>query len=467
MRLLALVLLPIAVAALPLGSAAMAAGCPTTNPPNTLRILGGSPQTAQLGQQFQSNLQVALANTNGCPLTGSLGGTAVRFVAPATGASGTFVGSGSNSVTVGSDATGTAIAPPFRANDSAGSYEIEAVSDYGTVKLNLTNTASGVAASIASTGLTEQVAFVNTQYGEPLQIRVLDANGAPVQGVSVAFSLGTGTYGAGASFVGGGPQAAVATNASGIATSPAFVANGSAGRFIATASVSGLAGAVTFGLDNRAAAASIDAVAPAARSARVHGRYAKPLQVLVRDVLGRPVEGATVTFTLPQAATGAGATFVGGASQAAATTDAAGRATSPALVANGATGSFAATATVSGGSGSTRFVLRNLAGRPASIAAGSASGESARVGTRFPIRLAVTVTDADGNPVSAARVTFTAPAHGPGARFGTRRVVRVKTDRNGVAVAPVLTANRRPGGYVVTAGSGAAHRAAFALVNTP
>jgi hypothetical protein len=63
-------------------------------------------------------------------------------------------------------------------------------------------------------------------------------------------------------------------------------------------------------------------------------------------------------------------------------------------------------------------------------------------------------------------VTFTAPIRGPGARFGKHHVVRVKTGSNGVAVAPPLTANRVPGGYVVTARAGSAHPAAFALVNT-
>jgi adhesin/invasin len=462
MRLLALAVLPLAAAVLPLSSQANAAGCPTSNAPNELVLLGGSPQTAQLGRQFQSNLQVALANTNGCPLTGSLGGTPITFAAPSSGASGTFESSGSNSVTVGADGNGTAVAPAFRANGTAGSYQVTAVSEYGSVRLSLTNTASGVVASLAAAGSTGQVAFVNTPYVEPLQVRVLDANGAPVPGINVTFSLGTGASGAGASFAGGGPQATVPTDASGLAASPVFVANGSAGRFTAAASVGELTAVVTFELDNRAAAPRI-AADGADRTARAHGRYA-PLRVQVRDGQGRPFEGATVTFTLPQAATGAGATFAGGAVQATATTDALGRAASPALVANGTAGRFTATASVPGAS--TQFALRNLAGKPVAVAAGSASGQSAHVGARFPIRPAVKVTDADGNPVPNATVTFAAPAHGPGARFGKHRVVRVTTGRNGVAVAPPLTANRMPGGYVVTASVRSAHPAAFALVNT-
>src|SRR5665213_2352851 len=58
--------------------------CPTSNPPNELILDGGSPQTAQLDTAFESPLQVALANSNGCPVT-SVVGTPVPFTAPASG----------------------------------------------------------------------------------------------------------------------------------------------------------------------------------------------------------------------------------------------------------------------------------------------------------------------------------------------------------------------------------------------
>src|SRR2546426_8099773 len=121
-----LALLTAAAAFLVGAGSGAAEACPSSNPPNMLKIFSGSSQTAQLGRPFQANLQVALVNSNGCPVTGTLGGISVDFVAPASGASGVFASSGSNAVTVGTDANGVAVAPTFTANDTAGSYSVHA-----------------------------------------------------------------------------------------------------------------------------------------------------------------------------------------------------------------------------------------------------------------------------------------------------------------------------------------------------
>lgn len=555
--------------------------CPTKNRPDDLKLVAGSPQTAKVGTAFETPLQVQLANRNGCPLTGSLGGVSVRFTAPSSGASGTFATTGSNEVTVGTDANGLAKAPDFTANAQEGDYEIRAESRYGSVTFHLTNTATGVAVSVAATGQAGQTATVNTQFASPLQVKVADAHGAPVQGVAVTFALGTGPSGAGASFLGGGPQATATTDASGLATSPPVLANGTPGPFTATASVAGVSGVVTFTLDNHAAVYKLSAAGPAQQTAAIGRRFAAPLQVQVLDEAGRPIEGATVAFALATGPAGAAASFVGGAgAQATAVTDEAGKASSPAFVANGTPGRFTATATVSGSSpvtyslrnvagrltaarsslastvdtryrqhlrarmvdgegrpldgvtvtftlakgasgagasfldgsgvatattgasgwasspalvantvagsftatatstGSKPLVyrLRNRAGRPATITPGAAAGESTSVGTRFPIRLAVTVVDENDNPVPGALVGFAAPARGASGSFlvprrGRRhparaRIVRVATDAKGVAVAPAFAANSRAGGFVVSASvAGSKLHAAFGLVN--
>jgi protocatechuate 3,4-dioxygenase beta subunit len=448
------------------GSARAAGVCPSVNRPNMLRLVAGSPQTAQLDKPFQTNLQVELANSNGCPLTGRLAGIWVDFTAPDSGASGSFASSGTNHVTVGTDASGVATAPTFTANDGAGSYTVVADSDYGSVNFYLTNTASGVPASITASGTISQEQSVNGQYGQPLQAQVLDADGRPVQGATVTFLLGTGPTGAGASFVGGGAQASGTTKANGRATSPPFVANATPGRFTATASTGGVDAVAGYSLVNHAAATTISAANPA-ETATVNTRYRRPLTARVRDADGQPLEGASVSFTLPSAAAGAGASFPDGTSQATVLSDASGRASSPPLVANKTAGRFTATATLSGSARSASYSLRNLAGKPATISAGGASGQSTPVGTSFPIRLAVKVTDKDDNPVAGAVVTFAVPARGPSAHFGSHaRTVRVRTNGNGIAIAPALTANHTPGGYAATARTGGL-QTAFALINQP
>jgi len=581
--------------------------CPTYNPPNTMTLVAGAPQSAKLGEPYATDLQVSISNTNGCPVTTGLAGLPVTFAAPESGPSGRFASSGANAVLVGTNAAGVAAAPQFTANHLPGGFAVVASSDYGTFGFFLVNTASGVPATIstlrasqsatagsryaepleatvldadgnpvegvpvtftlgangdsaggggstaaagasfsgggtqatettdgsgvatsptftanstagrftagaATAGIAEPVSFrlanlagkpprigalapakqsatVNARYRKPLRVRVLGGNGKPLPGASVTFTLGSGTAGGaggsgssggdspGASFVGGSSQVTGTTDADGIAASPAFTANTTAGRFTATATTTGTTQAASFSLDNLSGnAPTVTLVGKAGRSAVVGGRYREPLEVKVRDGSGKPLQGASVTFTLGSSggAVGgsgsgseAGASFATGSTQATATTNAAGIAVSPALTANTTAGSFTASAATSGGARVMIFALRNLAGSAAAITPGAAATESVSVGTRFPIRLAVTITDTHQNPVAGVAVTFAAPARGPSGRFpGKRRMVRVKTDAKGVAIAPALVANKVAGGWVVRA-TAAGHSVAFALVNQP
>jgi hypothetical protein len=441
-------------------------GCPAYNPPSTLVLAAGTPQSAPLGTPFQTGFRVALAATNGCPITTPLAGVAVTFTAPASGPSGVFSASGTNAALVGTDDSGTATAPMFSANMLPGGFLVVASSALGSVVFSVVNTPSGVPATITTLAPSSQSAVVGARFSKPLRIEVLDATGKPVEGANVSFSLG-----AGASFDGGGAQATSSTDATGIATSPSFVAGPTAGTFTAIATVTGVSGQARFTLDDLGAKPSrLSLVGRATQSAVVGTRYRQPLEVRVRDAAGRPVGGATVSFSLGSSAGGtgstAGATFVGGSAQATATTNAKGIASSPRLTANTTAGSFVATATMTGG-GTALVSLRNRAGRPASVTAGAAASESTTIGSRFPVRLAVTVTDRNGNAVSGVVVTFSAPRDGASGRFGHgRRTVRLETDARGIAVAPAFIADGIPGGYVVRA-IAAGHSAAFGLVNEP
>jgi adhesin/invasin len=450
--------------------------CPTYNPPTTLTLVAGTPQSAKLGTPFGTNFRVTLVNSNSCPITTPLAGIAVTFAAPGSGPSGTFASSGANAVLVGTDGTGSATAPNFMANSLPGGYLVTASSDYGSITFSVVNTAVGVPATVTALSPVSEKATVSARYAKPFQVKVLDGNGAPVQGADVTFALGTGTGAtpAGASFVGGQPQATATTDASGLATSPHFTANANPGRFAGTVTVAGIATPVMFALDNlRTGQSSLAAIASPRQTATVDARFARPLVARVRDGSGKPMAGVTVSFSLGAGAGGgtsaAGGSFVGGATQATATTNVSGLATSPRIVANTVAGSFTATATAAMIPGTATFAFRSLAAKASTVTAGAAANESAAPGHAFSVPLGVQVEDAHGNPVRGAAVTFSAPARGASGRFrGSSRTVTVKTNVHGVAVAPAFVANRKEGGYVVRATvHGVSGAAAFALVNEP
>lgn len=259
--------------------------CPSPNPPNELTLAAGTPQTATLGSAFATNLQVTFANSNGCSLTAGVAGSAVTFSAPSAGASGLFSSSGSNSVTVGSDATGMAAAPQFTANDTAGGFTVIASSAYGSVQFSLRNAQAGNSSSCATapaadTGLTSfagtptrlttgvgttQAATEGARFPIHLAVTVTDAQKTPVPGVLVTFAApnrgpsGYFTVRSGGAHTTGShtpgsraprlSQVEVRTDACGIALAPTFTANHRAGWYIVVASFEHLKAA--FALVNR------------------------------------------------------------------------------------------------------------------------------------------------------------------------------------------------------------------------
>jgi hypothetical protein len=101
--------------------------------------------------------------------------------------------------------------------------------------------------SIAATAGTPQIADVSTPFATPLEATVSDMNG-PVQGATVTFTApSTGPSG---TFPGNMTTATAVTNPSGIATAPAFTANGTAGNYPVTATVGGAASPASYALTN-------------------------------------------------------------------------------------------------------------------------------------------------------------------------------------------------------------------------
>ena len=100
---------------------------------------------------------------------------------------------------------------------------------------------------------------------------------------------------------------------------------------------------------------------------------------------------------------------------------------------------------------------------PASIVALTGSGQTALLGTVFPVPLSALVKDSGGNPLSGITVTFTAPASGAGAALSATSAV---TNASGIA-SVTATGNGTAGAYNVTAGvNGTLLTVAFALANS-
>jgi len=90
-----------------------------------------------------------------------------------------------------------------------------------------------------------QNAAVNTAYANPVGLTVTSANNEPVVGGQVTFTI-TPAGGASATFSPAGTVAFGTVNAMGVATSPVFTANGTAGPLTIPATASGIAAPVVF-----------------------------------------------------------------------------------------------------------------------------------------------------------------------------------------------------------------------------
>jgi hypothetical protein len=330
-----------------------------------------------------------------------------------------------------------------------------------------TSACTGQVAGVMVSGGNQQVAKVGSAFAQSLEVEVVDTAGCGVANTDVTFAAPTS--GAGGYFPGDVTTVTVATSSSGTATAPTFTANEVSGTFTVVAEAGSFE--ADFSLTNTTVgvASSVSAVSGSGQAAGVGATFSSPLVASVTDSSGNPVPGVTVVFAVQAGSTGASASFLGGGASANEQTNEAGQATSPELTAGTTAGSFTVVASVSGLGSVATFDLTVSPGAPSTVTAGAGVSQSTELGTDFAVPLAVTVTDADGNGVAGATVSFTAPGSGASGVFaGAGRSVDVTTNSDGIATAPDFSANQTVGGYVVTATvAGASSPATFALVNQP
>ncbi len=381
----------------------------TTGQATTIALNAGNGQSAVAGNAVPIAPSVKITDAGNNPVSG----VAVTFAVTGGGGSVLPVGS------VLTNASGIAAVTSWTLGTTAGSNTLTATATGLTgspVTFSATGTA-GPAATIVLNGGNGQSATVNTAVATAPSVKVTDANGNVVSGVSVTFAV----TGGGGSVTGG----SATTNASGIATVGSWTLGTTAGGNALSATSGTLSGSpVNFAATGVAGAATTIAVSAGnGQSAAVGTAVAIPPAVLVTDAFGNPKAGVAVTFLV----TGGGGSLTGGSSSS----NASGIAVVGSWTLGALAGSNTLTASAAGLAGSpVSFTATGTVGAATQLAVSVAPSATAQSGIALGTQPAIQLQDAGGNPVAQAGVTVTAVLFS-----GTRTLTNATAVSNGSGLA--------------------------------
>lgn len=280
-------------------------------------------------------------------------------------------------------------------------------------------------------GASSFTGVVATALAEKPAVRVTTADGVPLDGVTVSFTVVEG---------GGSVQGGATTDGSGIARLASWVLGTVAGLNVLHASVAGVPQTVIFtatavpGSPKRMAAH-----AGTQQSAQVTTAVGTPPAVRVTDAHGNPTANVNVVFAV---ATGGGA--ITGAAQS---TGIDGTATVGAWTLGASAGVQTLTATAAGLEGSPIvFTAIATSGAAAAVSAQAGDQQAATAGAAVTTAPAVKVVDAHGNAVSGVTVTFAVASGG-----GSITDAMQTTKAGGVATAGTWILGTKAGVNTLTA----------------
>jgi adhesin/invasin len=302
------------------------------------------------------------------------------------------------------------------------------------------------AATINVSGDAARAGTAGAPLADPIEVVVLGTDGQPLRGVQVTFS----PSGAGASVE---PAAAV-TDERGVARTR-WTLSREAGSSTLTIT-SGSASAQVTATGATGPAAAVTGVAGVTQTGVVGGTAQTPPAVRVLDAHGNAVRNATVTFSV-QSGGGSVSDFVR-------VTDAEGVATLGSWTFGATPGVQVVLGRVehSGVTGNpVTFTAVVTGGAAAQLEALSATSQTALVATAVAVRPSVRVTDAFGNPVANATVTF-AVAEGGGQVSGATQT----TNAQGVATVGGWTLGPAVGPNRLTATVAGAGTVSFSAAGT-
>jgi hypothetical protein len=304
----------------------------------------------------------------------------------------------------------------------------------------------GAPTRIALTAGNNPTGPINTPVN-PFIVTVTDGFGSPVPGVNVTFAI-TGTPSGAA----GQSLSVINTTTGGNGQASTILTLGDqTGMYTVTATSPGLTGnPVVFTASASGNIAAVLAMASGDnQNAPINSTLPSPLVAIVRDALGNPVYGASVTFTITSSPAGATGQNL---SAGRVTTGLDGQASTYLMLGN-KVGKYIVTATAGSLTGSpvAFTAVANSAGA-AAIALTSGDSQSGVIYSTLPMPFVITIVDSQGNPVPAVGVQF-AIMNAPNGAAGTSlSAANVVTDENGRA-STTLALGSKVGSYSVSATS--------------
>jgi len=371
----------------------------TAGPPATVTPLSVTQQSAPVGGLVSSVPSVIVRDASGNPAAN----ISVSF----------GITSGGGQLTGASQTTNTqgiATVGSWRLGSSPGTNTLTAtVAGLAPVTFTATATA-GAPQTLEKTQGDNQQSQVSRPVPIAPQVRVLDAAGNGVAGVTVNFTIGSGD---GSVVIG-----TVVTASNGTASVGAWILGSAAGTQTLIASVAGLAPVTFSATATGGTATSMQPISLVTQTGTVGSGANSPPSVVVRDAQGNPVPGITVTFSVT-----AGLGTLNGATQV---TGLNGVATVGSWTFGAAAGLNTVVASTLGLPNVT--FNATTTGVPTLVAVFAGNNQAAVQGTALAVPPSVRVTDGGGQGVANLQVTF-AVTGGGGSINGASQV----TDATGVA----------------------------------
>jgi hypothetical protein len=371
---------------------------------------------------FTGALQLALgANPAGGALSGTTSANAVSGVATFTGVLLTKAASGYTLVGSGDGLTSSAS------------------SAFAVVP--------GAPASITKQGGDNQSGLLSALLGSPLSVLVQDPYGNATPGVNVAWAVASGG--------GALSSSTTQTNSSGIATD-GWTLGSLLGSQTATAAASGVASAVTFTASALGGAATKLVMSAIGSTVTAGSAIAQSITVTAEDASGNVVSSFSGPVQLALGSNPGGGSL-GGTTSANAVN---GVATFTGVLLTKAASGYTVVASGDGLASPASSAFSVVPGAPASITKQGGDGQSGILGALLANPLSVLVTDAFGNPVSGATVSWVVSAGN--ASLGSSSST---TNSSGVATNALTLLGLLPGLSQVTASLGTVGSVVFSATS--